>query len=249
MGEPITDKDLYIDDGSELEISWISEVEDQLRGSLNDKPLTGSLSKSNLSDLDREELIETSEQVINLDPSELEDLKILEYQNILMADILKNKNILDCVPHLEWIKNGAKKLSDKLNLKMYDHKKDGITRSSYKFCDYNYQCKFNYNLKKHKGCLFQHFVHNMVCADIKSLLKFLSKGQINDTNRIDISKTLKTLSFVLSHMYDELNNVFLFNSDLGVDLHVERSPKSDGKKRKKNHKKNNHSKKSTSGSS
>lgn len=242
--EPITDKDLYIDDGSELEISWISEVEDQLRGSLTDRPLTGSLTKSTLSECEKEELIETSDQIINLDVNSLEDLKILEYQNILMTDILKTKNVLDKLTYLEWIRDGAKKLSDKLKLKMYDHKKEGLTRSSYKFCDYNYQCKFNYNLKKHTGCLFQHFVHNMVCADINSLLKFLNIGKINDNDRGDIVKTLKTLSFVLSHMHDELNNVFLFNSDLGIDLHVERSPKSDGKKKKK---KKNHSKQSTSG--
>ena len=231
---PITDKDLYIDDCSDLEISWVSEVEESLRGSITDKPLTGSLNRSTLSDLDTAEKSDL-DTILDCSIDSLDDLKILEYQNVLISDINKSEDIKKCINQLNWIHKSAKKLSDKLKLKMYEHKKGSLIRSSYKFCDYNYQCKFNYNLKKHNGCLFQHFVHNLVCADIKSLLNFIKKETLSDSDKTEIGKSIKTLSFVLAHMYDELNNIQLFNSNKKVDLHVERNPKNDNRKKNKKH--------------
>ncbi len=247
-------------------LSWASIVEEELGDSLNDKKLTGlqdSMSKSN-----KEE--KTDKKNINMDDipkfnvQVLSDLEILEYETMLSGHLRKYmKNFIEeyeaCVIHnppifdiisviekLEWLKYASKYLSDKIGLTILPHNKfnqskNSFPRSSYKFCNYNYECEFNYNIKKYKGCFAQHYVHNTVYSDIESLISCIKTLDVNK-NEIDnykeIKKSINTISFVFNHMFEELKNISIYVKK-GDLIHIERTPdkkRKDRKRRKKNNK-------------
>jgi len=82
-----------------------------------------------------------------------------------------------------------------------------ISRCSYKFCSYKDKCSYNYNTKSKNLCYQDHYVHNMVSADLKILLKYINENFNNSINILhtkEILKTINTLSFVISHMENEL---------------------------------------------
>ncbi len=88
-----------------------------------------------------------------------------------------------------------------------------ISRCSYKFCSYQDNCSYNYNLKTKNLCYQDHYVHNMVSADLKILLEYIK--QKNDNNNLilhnkEILKTINTLSFVIGHMESELRTKCLY---------------------------------------
>lgn len=84
---------------------------------------------------------------------------------------------------------------------------DNISRCSYKFCNYKDSCNYNYNKAKTLLCYQDHYVHNMVSADLKVLLDYIeqkySEIKIVSHNK-EILKTINTLSFVINHMESEL---------------------------------------------
>jgi hypothetical protein len=88
-----------------------------------------------------------------------------------------------------------------------------ITRCSYKFCSYKDNCTYNYNLKSKNLCYQNHYVHNMVSADLKILINYIN-NKYNSTMVIthnkDILKTINTLSFVINHMESELKTKCLY---------------------------------------
>ena len=88
-----------------------------------------------------------------------------------------------------------------------------ITRCSYKFCSYKDNCTYNYNLKSKNLCYQNHYVHNMVSADLKILINYIN-NKCNSTMVIthnkDILKTINTLSFVINHMESELKTKCLY---------------------------------------
>jgi REP element-mobilizing transposase RayT len=88
-----------------------------------------------------------------------------------------------------------------------------IIRCSYKFCSYQDNCVYNYNLKSKNLCYQDHYVHNMVSADLKILLKYIiDKNKITKTilHTKEILKTINTLSYVISHMETELRTKCLY---------------------------------------
>ena len=88
-----------------------------------------------------------------------------------------------------------------------------ILRCSYKFCSYQDNCTYNYNLQTKNLCYQDHYVHNMVSADLKILLEYIKyKYGINKTitHNKEILKTINTLSFVISHMELELRTKCLY---------------------------------------
>lgn len=88
-----------------------------------------------------------------------------------------------------------------------------ITRSSYKFCSYKDNCTYNYNFKDKNVCYQNHYVHNMVSADLKILIKYITTNynpEINISHNKDILKTINTLSFVITHMENELKTKCLY---------------------------------------
>jgi hypothetical protein len=241
--EYISDKDLYVDDdidkihesSDSLTFSWVSVIEEELGSSITEKVLSGSVfketEKSKLTDV---------EMIINLVMPDLDDLDILEYQSSVASFLRKSiKNHIDKVeenkqwietmtPMLDWLINSSKYLSKRIGLDIYNHKSINpsekiIPRSSYKFCNYNYECEFNYNTKKHKGCFAQHFVHSMIYADLCALKEFIYVFRENLPVE-EIRKSLNTISFVINHMCDELRNIVIFSRCCGSEVHIERTP-------------------------
>nr|QBK88656.1 MAG: uncharacterized protein LCMiAC01_03340 [Mimivirus LCMiAC01] len=165
-------------------------------------------------------------------------------------------NSNDIIDKLQWLMDVSEYFTKKLKLAEYKHQglsrqksKDfveysstdsireannmelnSIPRSSYKFCRYNYECEFNYN-SYNKGCYAQHFVHNMVYADLTVLLEYIN-NTINHSIS-EIKKSINTIYFVMNHMYDELNNSHKkkLRRNSSNDLHVDRTPSKHTKKR------------------
>jgi hypothetical protein len=88
-----------------------------------------------------------------------------------------------------------------------------ISRCSYKFCSYKDNCTYNYNLKTKNLCYQDHYVHNMVSADLKILLDYINKNYTKNKLIIhnkEILKSINTLSFVISHMESELKTKCIY---------------------------------------
>ena len=93
-------------------------------------------------------------------------------------------------------------------------KQEGIiSRCSYKFCSYQDSCTYNYNLKTKSLCYQDHYVHNMVSADLRILLEYIKQKYEKTklvTHNKEILKTINTLSFVIGHMETELRTKCLY---------------------------------------
>jgi hypothetical protein len=166
--------------------------------------------------------------------------KELEIIKLLTQYTLQNKNLnynffynsLNLLLELSEI------LRNRLNQEELIHKShnDILLRCSYKFCPYQSNCSYNYNFDSYKLnaiCYSDHYVHNMVSADIKILLDYIS-NKYSDNNIIihnkDILKTIHTLSFVIGHMESELKTKCLYLPNNKWDAcHIVKN---------KNHKKN-----------
>jgi hypothetical protein len=143
--------------------------------------------------------------------------KELEIIKLLTKYTLQNKKLkynffISC---LEILLNLSEILRIKLGQKELINNKqkndDNITRCSYKFCSYKDNCSYNYNFKIKNLCYQDHYVHNMVSADLKNLLEYIKKkyDNVEDKNILhnkEILKTINTLSFVISHMESELKS-------------------------------------------
>jgi hypothetical protein len=140
--------------------------------------------------------------------------KELEIIKLLTKYTLQNKNLnynffLSCLNFLYTL---SETLRNRINQKELIHNKiknndDAIIRCSYKFCSYKENCNFNYNSKIKNLCYQDHYVHNMVSADLKILIDYITQ-KYSTTNIVlhnkEILKTINTLSYVISHMEMEL---------------------------------------------
>lgn len=92
---------------------------------------------------------------------------------------------------------------------------DNISRCSYKFCSFRDGCSYNYNTKVKNLCYQDHYVHNMVSADLKILLNYINYKHENNliSHNKEILKTINTLSFVIGHMELELRTKCLYLSE------------------------------------
>lgn len=227
----ITDNDLYIDDAKitnsndeNLNISWADLVEEELGNSLSDKKLVGSINNK----ISTNEKNISIEKILESDIKKINDITLLEYENILCIDLRKCvKNMLESynkeplnidtfITKLEWLKMTSKYLSEKIGQSPYQNENKSnkmFQRSSYKFCNFNYECEFNYNAKKYTGCFAQHYVHNIVYADLVTLINCIKKLYQSNEFKIsldqlkELKKTTSTLSFVINHMFEELKNI------------------------------------------
>jgi len=96
---------------------------------------------------------------------------------------------------------------ENINIEKNIYNDDNISRCSYKFCNYKDSCNYNYNKSKTLICYQDHYVHNMVSADLKVLLDYIEQkyGEIKIVlHNKEILKTINTLSFVINHMESEL---------------------------------------------
>ena len=99
-----------------------------------------------------------------------------------------------------------------INVEKKTYSDDNISRCSYKFCNFKDACNYNYNKSKNM-CYQDHYVHNMVSADLKILMEYIEQkygeSKIVLHNK-EILKTINTLSFVINHMESELKSKCLY---------------------------------------
>lgn len=218
--------------------SWAELVEEEMSDSFVNKEFVKT-SKV-------EDELDTTDACLNTDPSELTDLKILETQFQLTNCLRKQLRFDDeqingqsLIEIINWMLKGSQILSTRLNLTLIHHRNGSyqtalIPRSSYKFCNYNYECNFNYNSKKFSGCYAQHFVHNMIYADIEALKNYVEFHKtLIDKTLLEVRKSINTISFVVNHMYDELKNAKSYYCMEESKIHVERTPNKKNKKTKR----------------
>lgn len=143
----------------------------------------------------------------------------------------KNNLIINNINYgmvIKWLLKVTRILSKKIKCKVVKHKgydpttnPNPIPRSSYKFCRHTFACQYNYNTK-YSGCYAQHYVHHILYADIRALLMYIRFVEIYDIKEIKIS--LKTIMFVIEHMYNELKNLSSNLKEPIDDLHIEKTP-------------------------
>ncbi len=157
-------------------------------------------------------------------------IDIIKSQDIVVNYLCKkiqnniiNKKLL--IEIINYLKKTSLHLQNKINQKMFKHnysliKKDKIIRSSYKFCNYKHNCTYNYEKGK-KGCYADHYPHNMICADCNALLFCINEYYLNDIEiqNKEIVRCINTISYVIRHMYDELNNLCLYCKRCDHDKH------------------------------
>jgi|688.fasta_scaffold300881_2 hypothetical protein len=224
-GEYNIQKD-YIDEESLKNISWIDSVEQEITCDNNIKTFVHIPKNEHNIEID---------DIFSSEYKKLSDLCILEYQILIINYIRKQLkcqddiklNPDDILSKLGWLLNTSNYLSDKIGLQQFHHKNscpDQVARSSYKFCNYNFECQFNYNVKKHNGCFAQHYVHNLVYADIESVINYMINNRLSICYD-EIRKSINTISFVIGHMYEELKNAEKFSFFNGINFHIDRTPK------------------------
>jgi hypothetical protein len=177
-------------------------------------------SKLDVSDFIKKHNSNTSLEILQI---ELEIIKLISkyiLENSKFKYILL-KNTLNIILGLSNI------LRIRINQKdlILEKKQKNISRSSYKFCNFREFCEYNYNCKKNM-CYQDHFVHNMVCLDIKILLNSFPKNNEYINQNKDIIKSINTLSFVINHMESELKAKCLYEDKKKWErFHVNRTVK------------------------
>ena len=175
------------------------------------------LNKDHSSDDNR---VVTINEIVNIKMEELKVAKILEYQYVITKHLknnLKNlnENREELLKKLNWLVESVKFLSEKFELGEAPQKKNVeknvetniIPRSSYKFCKYNYKCKYLY--KDHcitNMCFEQHIVYNYLYLDISYLVEYINKNE-NSYNMEEIQTCINTIYFVVNHIKEELENL------------------------------------------
>lgn len=220
----MTDLDLdniYIDESNPWDelIKANCKVPDKLLSSTNS--LSSSKTKFNLKssiklnkDYDDNKVV-TINEIVNLKSTELKINKILEYQYVITKHLKNNlKNINenkdDLIKKIYWLRESVEYLSEKFNLDKIQIKKNNCTniihRSSYKFCKYNFKCKYLYKDNNiTNNCFEQHIVFNHLFLDIDNLLNYLDNNTDYDMN--EIQKCINTIYFVVNHIKEELENL------------------------------------------
>ena len=172
--------------------------------------------------LDNEKILSEIEKILNISGfNKYTSLELLKSQDLLASYLSKsivqnnNRSFKFLIRNLNWLKECSKELAGRLKLDLVHHnehfiRKNKIIRSSYKFCTFKNACNYNYS-KGHKGCYADHYVHNMIYADIDALIKCLNKYYKEEIiSNKEVIKCINTISFVIKHMYEELNNLCIY---------------------------------------
>lgn len=199
-------------------LSWADLIEEDIKENVSNKLIN---SPTNLNTA-------TNKNEINLDDIpkinivDTEILKIMDYEiktisylkSIIKNNQIENKFDYDMfLNKLNWIHSVEEFYMKKFDLPVVSHfnksDKHLLPRSSYKFCEYNFECGFHYGKnKKKKGCYAQHYVHNYLCADIKEIINYIESIKTKNElpNFSELLKCVNTLNYVINHMKDELEH-------------------------------------------
>ena len=148
------------------------------------------------------EILQTEMELIKILSKYCLENSILEY-NFFLNSLILVKKINDI-------------LKERLNQPTIEHENDdiklGIPRCSYKFCNFKASCSYNYNNNKKNICYQDHYVHNMISADINILLKYININNSNGniTHNKEILKSINTLCYVINHMENELKDKCMY---------------------------------------
>jgi hypothetical protein len=154
---------------------------------------------------------------IEYDELKLSEFELLKYQTYIASQLKKyimscigsSNDIADILIHLPkfvWLLNTSAYLSKKRNLREVKSKKRDtyeIQRNSYEFCEYDYKCLYN----KTGKCTKKHFVHNYVNSEISEIIRYLTNDKIQNKNMKEIYTSINTISYILNHMKEELENL------------------------------------------
>jgi hypothetical protein len=197
---------------------------------------------------EKNEEIETTiidiDKILLLKPEQLTSLDCLKHSLTILFNLKKNIQTMSqihqnkpitineyksYIPNLTWLNECFYFLAKKLGLETTEYKnkfiadkEDSIKRSSYKFCEFNHNCEFNYNHLNNKskqekkknytrGCYAHHFVYGSVYIDLKIIIDYLNKS--SNINNTELIKSLNTLIYVVNHMKEELTQLKIKYND------------------------------------
>jgi len=202
----------------------INSIQAQHNDMINDNILTEKINKI-IDHIDIEEV-----KLLNI--SILDDIFLLEKASMIAKNLKfqfnkrcheeENKFMTWIVTSLLWLKKVMHELAKRNKQNMISctnsidkqiKKPKYISRTSYKFCEFGCNCKFNYNIKD--TCYAQHYVYNSVSHDISNIIDFIVEDydtitlrHIYDSNDlIEIKTSINTVTYVVNHMYDELTQL------------------------------------------
>jgi len=213
----------------ELSDSWADLME-----ATNENQEYKLISSNHSSDENKRKKTETTynlAEIISNQPDKVEPVKLIEWQAYVSAHLKKyfkqcdENTKFDYNLHKQkfvWLLDGTSYLCNLLNKKQFYHKcsekefaKGHIPRSSYKFCEYNHSCVYNYD-REQNGCYSQHYAYDSLYADISALMCYIEFMHNNKLpyHHNEIIKCITTISFVFKHMHDEISSVILYNNDV-----------------------------------
>ena len=87
-----------------------------------------------------------------------------------------------------------------------------ISRCSYKFCSYQHNCNYNYNKYTKNKCYQDHYVHNMISLDLKTIINYIN-SLYNDKDLNISNKNEKDNNDSNNKDKDDSNNKEHYNID------------------------------------
>lgn len=174
-----------------------------------------------------EELCSNTEQIGNLMKEnslkilqkELDIIKLLTKYSLQNNQLNYDYFINSLKLLLELSETLRKRINQKeINIEKKVYSDDNISRCSYKFCNFKDSCDYNYVSKN--MCYQDHYVHNMVSADLKILIDYIEQ-KYGETKIVlhnkEILKTINTLSFVINHMESELKAKCMYSPENEIE--------------------------------
>jgi hypothetical protein len=157
----------------------------------------------------------------------------------LQNNYLNYEFFFNCI---NFLYNLSEILRERINQNKINHNiksNKNIPRCSYKFCNYKDSCSYHYK-KKESFCYQDHYVHNMVSADLYILINYI-KNNFKEKKLIlhnkEILRSINTLSFVINHMFSELKTKSLYyNNDECENYHFIRKKNNKNNKKKRRNK-------------
>jgi len=225
---------LIIDDNMDLKVihKYKKLISNKQSNSTNE--VFKNIKSTNFS-IDNEKILEKITNITKLENiNKINSLQLLQFEdlitNYLSRYLIQNTVVTYSFINslLNWILKTSEVLAGRIKQSLKKHSsarkyRSSIPRSSYKFCTYKDKCEYNYK-KSSNGCCADHYIHSSVHADILALQEFIDKQDIKDDkiqgNR-EINKCINTLSYVIRHMWEELNNICLYvNKDKYEEYHI-----------------------------
>ena len=152
--------------------------------------------------------------------------------NSAMSGTMNDLPIDYIIGILNWLSKCTTLLAERINQKLISLPEEEFTerslpkgtqtlvRSFYNFCERGPMCIGYYSLKREPTCTNQHYVHSILKYDIDSIKNFLeSHRQDYQSFLNDINVSLRTILFVINHMYKEINYIDYYSNGESEKLH------------------------------